>query len=94
MTFNCNYSNTKADIGYGKSYFSKNCSACHGRNDGFDNGPSLLTLNNYDSLILFKKLTDIKTDPFHENYLKSLPYSNREINSICKYIKNYFELHY
>lgn len=91
---NCKHSNTKGDIGYGKSFFTQNCSTCHGRNDGFDNAPSLLTLNAYDSLTLLKKLSSIKRDSLHGNYFKSIKYSNREINSIEEYIKKYFEPHY
>jgi mono/diheme cytochrome c family protein len=90
----CENSNARADIGYGKSYFTINCSSCHGRNDGFGNAPSLLTLNDYDSLILLRKLRDIKKDSLHSDYFRSVKYSDREINSIREYIKNYFEPHY
>lgn len=61
----CKNSDTKADIGYGKSYFMNNCSSCHGRFNGFDNAPSILTMHNYDSLILLKKLRNIKQDSLH-----------------------------
>lgn len=93
---NCKESdkNAKADIGYGKSFFNQNCSSCHGTIDGFDNAPSLVLLNNYDSLTLLKKLSDIKQDSLHGNYFKSIKYSDRETNSIEAYIKTYFEPHY
>jgi cytochrome c553 len=86
---NCKDSNTKADLGYGKSFFNQNCSSCHEKNGGFDNAPSLVLLNKYDSLTLLKKLSDIKQDSLHGNYFKSVKYSNREINSIEEYIKNH-----
>jgi len=91
---NCKNFNTKDGIGYGKSFFNDNCSACHGKNDGFDDAPSLLTLNNYDSITLLKKLNSIKQDSVHRNYFKSIKYSNKEINSIAQYIKDYFIPHY
>jgi mono/diheme cytochrome c family protein len=90
---NCKESdkNATADIGYGKSFFNQNCSSCHGRNDGFNKAPSLELLNTYDSLILPKKLRDIKRDTVHGSYFKSVKYSDREINSIEAYIRNYFD---
>lgn len=81
----------EADIGYGKTYFMNNCSACHGLFDGFKNGPSILTMYNYDSLVLIQKLRKIKKDAIHKDFLNSAEYSKLEINSIYKYIKNYFE---
>lgn len=91
---NCKESNGKENLGYGKTFFNQYCSACHGKNDGFNNAPSLLALNNYDSLTLLKKLRGIKKDSLHNSCLKSVKYSNKEITSIEKYIKDYFELHY
>lgn len=90
----CNESDTKEDIGYGKSFFIENCSSCHQRNDGYNEAPSLLVLNNYDSLSLFNKLSNIKQDSIHGNYFKNLKYSNKEANSIYEYIKHTFEPHY
>lgn len=90
----CSDSDTKADVGYGKSYFMNNCSACHGRYNGFDNTPGMLTMYNYDSLTLLKKLRDIKQDSIHRRYFNSEKYSNKEINSILEFIKEYFEPHY
>lgn len=87
----CKNSDTKADIGYGKTYFMDNCSACHGRYKGFDNAPSILTMYNYDSLILLKKLVNIKQDSIHKNYFNSEKYSDKEINSLLLYIREYFE---
>lgn len=84
-------SSKQADIGYGKSYFMNNCSACHGRLDGFKNAPSILTMHNYDSLMLIDKLTHIKQDDFHKNLIDYKKYTNIEINSIFKYIKENFE---
>jgi|SRR5690242_14079766 len=81
----------EADIGHGKTYFINNCSACHGRLDGFKNAPSLLTIYNYDSLILIDKLKNIKQDDFHKNLIVSQRYSIREIHSVYKYIKENFE---
>jgi|GEM_PF-6792736 len=91
---NCKNSDAEDDIEYGKSFFNQNCSACHGKNAGFNNAISLISLNHYDSLTLLRKLNDIKRDSVHSNYFKSVKYSNREINSIEKYIKNYFEPRY
>lgn len=90
----CKSSNSKGDVGYGKSFFMKRCSACHGRNDGFNNAPSMLTLNSYDSMTLVKKLTDIKKDSTHSDYLHSIKYSKKEVNSIYKFIRHYYTPHY
>ena len=90
----CKNTNSEADVGYGKTYFNQNCNACHGQLSGFENAPSLSSLNNYDSLDLLKKLISITKDSLHRHRLESVNYSNKEINSINVYIKNYFKPHY
>lgn len=90
---NCKNSETKGDIGYG-IFFYQNCSSCHGIKDGFDAAPSLLNLNEYDSLTLHKKLNGIKEDSVHGNCFKSIEYSAKEANSIEEYIKHYFNPRY
>jgi mono/diheme cytochrome c family protein len=91
----CRNNNSKANIGIGNSIFNQYCSSCHGLKDGgFNNAPGLITLDNYDSLTLLKKLRQIGDDSLHGSYLKSINYSNREVTSIYQYIKNYFKPHY
>jgi mono/diheme cytochrome c family protein len=90
----CNESDTKGDIGYGKSFFIKNCASCHQWNNGYKGAPGLLVLNSYDSLTLFNKLHNFKQDSVHGNYFKDLKYTNKEVNSIYKYIRYTFEPHY
>ena len=90
----CQGSNTEADIGYGKTFFYKNCTACHNKTEGFRNAPSLLTLKSYDDSVLLKKLYGIKTDSFHNQFFKNVIYSEKEVKSVKEYIKNCFKPHY
>jgi len=73
-------------IAYGESFFSKNCSACHGLFHAVDSSPSLLTLNNYDSLTFFKKLNKIREDSLHGPYLQSIKFSEKEIRDQVKFL--------
>jgi hypothetical protein len=90
----CTPNNGKGDIAYGDTLFSKSCSPCHAEIDMPDKTPGLLTFYDYDSLTLLRKLRQIKNDSVHVNYLKSMGYSTKEVNSICAYIKNYFKPRY
>ena len=87
----CNNSASKGEIGYGKSYFMDNCYSCHGNYKGFDNAPGILAMYNSDSLILLEELRNIKKDISHKKYFDSKNYSDREVKSILKFIKEYFE---
>jgi cytochrome c553 len=87
----CKQSDTVADVGYGKEYFKKNCYACHARTYGYKNAPTIFLLNKYDSLNLFNKLNDIMKDSIHSQRLELKKYSRKEIYSIQKYIKTYFD---
>lgn len=86
----CTYSDTEANVGYGKSYFMQHCASCHGRYQGFQNAPGILTLYTYDSLTLLKKLENIKEDSLHKNYL-NYKYSEYEIKSLLIFIRKYFD---
>jgi mono/diheme cytochrome c family protein len=90
----CNKPDDKGNVAYGKSFFITNCASCHQRSDGYKNAPSIIALNNYDSLTLLKKLSYIQQDSVHIYYFKTATYSNKEINSIYKYIKSTLEPHY
>jgi len=79
---------------YGKSLFTEHCSPCHVQNDQPNYTPGLVSLNNYDSVLLIEKLGQIKKDTVHGEFLKSVQYGSKEINSIYRYIREYFEPHY
>lgn len=92
---NCSNATTIANVGYGKSFFYKNCGICHNRKyDGSDGTPGLLTFNNYDSLSLDEKLRGIKLDSIHGVILYPLKYSDKEIVSLNEFIKEYFKPSY
>lgn len=89
----CNNSDTKADLRYGSSLFRQKCVACHGRFDGgYENAPGLITLQNFDSLTLIRRLWKIKKDSMHKDRFE--PYNGKEVNSIYRYIRDYFEPRY
>jgi cytochrome c553 len=90
----CTNNSSKADVTYGNSFFTKNCSHCHAQNDMADKTPGLVSLNNYDSLTLLKKLIEIRKDSVHGDYLKPVNYSSKEIDAIYAYIKDYFRPRY
>ena len=89
----CSGTAVKEDKGYGKLFFYQNCAICHMQKyDGIDKSPGLLTLNSYDSLTLFNKMKGIKQDSIHEVILQSVDYSEKQIKSVCKFIKSYYDL--
>ena len=94
LLLSCKGSNLKPDIGYGKSYFYKNCSACHSPLMGFKITPSLFTLNSLDSLTLLEKLNSVKKDTRHLNYFDAKNYSSKEIMSVNAFIKYFFRTKY
>jgi mono/diheme cytochrome c family protein len=83
-----------AGIGYGKLFFYKNCSACHGPRDGYKNAPTTFDLNKFDSLELQNKLKNIKSDSVHKHFIEPIEYSDKEIISIREFIKDYFNPRY
>lgn len=88
----CNNPDSKADLRYGTSVFREKCSACHGRFDGYQNAPGLITLQSCDSITLIGRLRNIKNDSIHKGRIE--PYNDKEMNSIYLYIRHYFEHRY
>jgi hypothetical protein len=85
----------KANKSYGKYFFNENCSVCHYKKyDGIEKSPGLLTLSKYDSVTLAEKMRGIKQDSIHGIILQTVKYSDKEINSICEFIKDYYKMDY
>jgi len=92
LAIGCKDSDSKGDIGYGSTVFKKQCFACHGRFDGYQSAPGLITLNRYDSITLVQKLRGIKKDSLHQILINN--FSEKDVQSVYKYIRFYFEPRY
>ena len=91
----CNQSNSKADIGYGKSLYSEKCLSCHSYTTSSSiEAITLMTMNSYDSLLLLDKLRNLKKDDIHSGQLQNVSFTEKEILSLSGYIRDYFKSHY
>lgn len=91
----CSQGNNKADIGYGKSFYSEKCLSCHGfTTSSTPDAVTLMTMNNYDSLLLLDKLRNLTKDELHAGQLENVKFSEKEILSLTNYIRDYFKPRY
>ena len=84
-------SESKVSVANGEKIYREKCAFCHGTiRPLYENAPSLLRLNEYDSAALLSKLSEFGSDSIHRlnNFSKS------DANSMYQYIRVYFQKRY
>ena len=79
----------------GKSFYKEKCLSCHGfTTSSTIDAVTLMTMNDYDSLLLLAKLRNLKKDELHTGQLENVKFSEKEILSLANYIRDYFKPRY
>ncbi len=77
----------------GKDIYLDNCITCHTAKDNSTAfHPTILEMNKLSSDSLYVTLTKIRRDSTHSYFMKQ--FSKKEINSLVKYLKDYYKKQY
>jgi hypothetical protein len=84
----CNQ-NDNGNTSNGKMLFATKCLPCHNFKGESVSKLSLDEMSRLDSSDLINKLIMIRSDSIHIGHLANINYSNSEIQSLLKYIKDF-----